>query len=203
VRGLHQTSPGALRGFILRLFRKLSLLLLALVIIAGIGRFQWESLKPAAKRLLLPFRMSALMTKPPDTKLSMPLRNLRVARIADTWHAGRQGGRRHEGQDLFAPAGTPVYSATHGFVIRIGDAGIGGNSVSVMGAGGRVYYYAHLSRFAPGLRIGDEVNEQTILGYVGNTGNARTTPPHLHFGVYAPGGALNPLPLLTGPSYPS
>jgi murein DD-endopeptidase MepM/ murein hydrolase activator NlpD len=169
-------------------------------ILAGIGR---ERLAPAARRLLLPFRIGALMAKPADTKLSMPLHNLQPGRVADTWHAARTGGRRHEGQDLFAPSGTPVYSATHGFVIRIGDAGIGGNAVSVMGAGGRVYYYAHLSRFAPGLRVGDEVTDQTILGYVGNTGNARTTPPHLHFGVYGPGGALNPLPLLRAPGYPS
>ena len=143
------------------------------------------------------------MTEPPDARVAMPLRHLPAGRIADTWHAGRSGGRLHEGQDLFAPSGTPVYSATHGFVIRIGDAGIGGNAVSVMGAGGRVYYYAHLSRFAEGLRIGDEVTEETVLGYVGNTGNARTTPSHLHFGVYGRSGALNPLPLLRGAGYAS
>jgi peptidoglycan LD-endopeptidase LytH len=172
------------------------------IVLAGVGR---DRFAPAARRLVLPFRVAALMMRPPDPKVAMPLRHVRVARIADTWHAGRAGGRRHEGQDLFAPSGTPVYSATHGFVIRIGDAGIGGKAVSVVGAGGRVYYYAHLSRFAPGLRIGDEVTEETVLGYVGNTGNARTTPPHLHFGVYGRGGAMNPLPLLTGAGaeYPS
>ena len=133
--------------------------LVVAVVLAGVVRTGWDLLQPTGRRWLLPFRVAALMTKPPEARVAMPLRNLQVSRIADTWHAGRTGGRRHEGQDLFAPGGTPVYSATHGFVIRIGDAGIGGNAVSVMGAGGRVYYYAHLSRFAPGLRIGDEVTE--------------------------------------------
>jgi murein DD-endopeptidase MepM/ murein hydrolase activator NlpD len=186
-----------------KFLRKAIFGLVSVAIVAAIARSRLESIAPIAKRMLLPFRVSALMAKPADTRLSMPLRNVRVARVADTWHATRSGGRRHEGQDLFAPSGTPVYSATHGFVIRIGDGGIGGNAVSVAGAGRRIYYYAHLSRFAPGLHVGDEVTEQTILGYVGNTGNARTTPPHLHFGVYGPNGALNPLPLLTAPSYPS
>ena len=181
---------------------RLIFFLVVIVVLAGVVRYE-VALAPVGRRLLLPFRMAALVTEQPEPKVAMPLRHLRVGRITDTWHAGRTRGRRHEGQDLFAPSGTPVYSATHGFVLRIGDAGIGGNAVSVMGAGGRVYYYAHLSRFAPGLRIGDEVTDQTVLGYVGNTGNARTTPPHLHFGVYGRNGALNPLPLLTGPGYPS
>jgi peptidoglycan LD-endopeptidase LytH len=66
----------------------------------------------------------------------------------------------------------------------------------VMGNGGRVYYYAHLDRYADDLSAGDEVLAGDTLGFVGNTGNARTTPPHLHFGVYTATGAVNPLPLL-------
>jgi murein DD-endopeptidase MepM/ murein hydrolase activator NlpD len=66
-----------------------------------------------------------------------------------------------------------------------------------MGAGGRVYYYAHLDAYAPGIKEGDYVTTKSVLGYVGTTGNAAGTPPHLHFGVYATGGAINPLPLLT------
>ena len=66
----------------------------------------------------------------------------------------------------------------------------------MIGAGGRVYYYAHLEAYAPHLAEGDYVTTQTLLGYVGTTGNAAGTPPHLHFGVYQPGGAMNPLPLL-------
>ena len=90
-----------------------------------------------------------------------------------------------------------MFSATEGYIVRIGENTLGGQTVSVLGAGGRVYYYAHLDAYAPNIATGEHVTTETTLGYVGATGNAAGTPPHLHFGVYAPGGALNPLPLLT------
>lgn len=127
----------------------------------------------------------------------MPVEGARARRVADTWHAPRSEERLHEGQDIFAPRGTPVYSATEGYVARAGENRLGGNVVYVVGAGGRGYYYAHLDSHAPGLAAGDHVTPETILGYVGTTGNAAGTPPHLHFGVYTPTGAINPLPLLT------
>ena len=137
-----------------------------------------------------------LILEPPDEHIAMPLWSVRVRQIGNTWHALRSGRRRHEGQDIFAPVGTPVYSATVGILIRIGDRGKGGNAISVLGAGGRVYYYAHLDRFAEHLQVGGSVSPETVIGYVGKTGNARTTPAHLHFGVYDAEGAINPLPLL-------
>ena len=137
-----------------------------------------------------------LLSEPPDTTILMPVAGVHVRQVASTWHAARVG-HKHEGQDIFARRGTPVYSATDGIVLRIGDAGIGGNAVFVLGAGGRVYYYAHLSRFAENLKPGDKVTTDSLIGYVGNTGNARTTPPHLHFGVYTSVGPINPLTLLT------
>jgi murein DD-endopeptidase MepM/ murein hydrolase activator NlpD len=80
--------------------------------------------------------------------------------------------------------------------VRIGETRLGGRTVSVIGAGGRLYYYAHLDAYAPGLAVGESVTVDTLLGYVGTSGNARGTPPHLHFGVYTVGGVINPLPLL-------
>lgn len=138
---------------------------------------------------------------PPDGQLLMPVRGVRVSPIANTFGAPHDGSREHEGQDIFAPRGTPVYSATKGVVFRIGYGQLGGNYVFVMGPGGRRYCYAHLERYAKDLREGDEVTTATLLGYVGNTGNARTTPPHLHFGVYGSWWStdecvINPLPLL-------
>jgi murein DD-endopeptidase MepM/ murein hydrolase activator NlpD len=129
--------------------------------------------------------------------VAVPVSSVRVKQIKDTWRAPRSGKRLHEGQDIFAPRGTAVYSATEGYVMRIGENRLGGQTVSVLGAGGRVYYYAHLDAYAPGLAAGDHVTPATVLGYVGTTGNARGTPPHLHFGVYTLTGAINPLPLLT------
>lgn len=119
-----------------------------------------------------------------------------VSRIANTFHAPRTGGRRHEGQDIFAARGTPVYSVTSGIVVRIGENRIGGKSVSVLGPGRGSYHYTHLDRYAAGLERGDKVHPRTVIGYAGNSGNAAGTPPHLHFGVYTSSGAIDPLPLL-------
>lgn len=137
----------------------------------------------------------------PDLELRHPVDGVRVAQVADTWGALRDGGRGHEGQDLFAPTGTPVRSATHGFVWRIGERARGGLTVTVIGGGGRRYYYAHLSAYGD-IREGQKVTPETVLGYVGNSGNATSTPPHLHFGVYdsrdedCGWDAIDPLPLL-------
>ncbi|MDZ7705112.1 MAG: M23 family metallopeptidase [Trueperaceae bacterium] len=127
---------------------------------------------------------SAMLPAEPDTRLRMPVSGVRVSQVADTWGAPRGVGRRHEGQDIFAPRGTPIYSATEGYLWRIGTSQRGGLTVWVVGPGGRRYYYAHLERYGENIREGDYVTTDTIIGYVGNTGNAVTTPPHLHFGVY-------------------
>lgn len=163
----------------------------------GSGARLLGRLQAAGRRLALPFAIARLQMRPPDARLLVPVAGLGAARIADTWQAPRDGGRRrHEGQDLFAPRGTSVHSATAGYVMRVGENPLGGRSVWVIGAGGRRYYYAHLDAWAPGLSIGDRVEPGTLLGRVGNTGNARGTPPHLHFGVYGVRGAIDPRPML-------
>lgn len=149
-----------------------------------------------AKKFVLYVRVARLYTQDPPRKIVMPIQ-VSKKQIANTWHAPRGTNRLHEGQDIFAPRGTPAYSATRGYIYNIGQNGLGGQTVSVIGAGGRVYYYAHFDSYAPGIAEGDYVTPQTVLGYVGTTGNAQGTPPHLHFGVYTATGAINPLPLLT------
>jgi murein DD-endopeptidase MepM/ murein hydrolase activator NlpD len=144
-----------------------------------------EGFAKAFDELALGFRLMRLATEPPDTVLVLPVRTTRADRIVDTWHSGRSEGRRHEGQDIFARRGTPVYSATRGYVTRIGENRLGGLTVWITGA--------------EELSEGDRVDTGTVIGYVGDTGNARGTPPHLHFGVYTMGGALNPLPLIRNP----
>jgi len=130
------------------------------------------------------------------TSLRMPVQGVSVGSVADTWGAPRSGGRRHEGIDIFAPRGTPVVAATEGVVTRIGTNRLGGNVVWVLGPAGQRHYYAHLDRYAEGLSTGDRVAPGTVIGHVGDTGNARGTPPHLHYGVYGSDGAFNPFPLL-------
>ena len=137
-----------------------------------------------------------------DMHLLMPVDGVRMRQVVDTWGAARTEGRLHEGTDIFAPAGTPVRSATQGFVYRIDSLSRGGNTVTIVGGAGRRYFYTHLSAFAPDLREGQVVTPDTIIGYVGNSGNAAGTPPHLHFGVYEGAletcawQAINPYPLL-------
>jgi len=154
-----------------------------------------------ANKLLLYVRVARLYTEDPPGKIIMPLQ-VPKKHIANTWHAPRSADRLHEGQDIFAPRGTPTYSATRGYIYNIGQNRLGGQTVSVIGAGGRVYYYAHFDSYAPGISEGDYVTPQTVLGYVGTSGNALGTPPHLHFGVYTPTGVINPLPLLTDRTEP-
>ena len=155
-----------------------------------------------ADRLTYYARVARLYTQEPDRKIAMPFEDMSKRQIADTWGAPRGTGRRHEGQDIFAPKGTPILSATNGYVYNIGENNLGGQTVSVISAGGRVYYYAHLDGYAPGLEVGDPVTTRTVLGFVGTTGNAQGTPPHLHFGIYSMSGAINPLPLLTDRTAP-
>lgn len=151
----------------------------------------------AARYATLPFKVALLSAKEPDRELAVPVEGVSVKRINNSWHAPRSGGRLHEGQDIFAARGTAVRSATAGYIVRMGENSLGGNTIFVAGAGGRTYYYAHLDSYAPALAPGDYVTPDTILGYVGTTGNAAATSPHLHFGIYTAAGPLDPLPLLT------
>ncbi|HEX8564359.1 MAG TPA: M23 family metallopeptidase [Pyrinomonadaceae bacterium] len=176
------------------------LLILAALTFAGffiVNNFGGDELKDVANNTTLPFKMAMLAAEEPEAQIAMPVRAVKVKSVADTWHAPRSNERTHQGQDIFAPRGTAVYSATEGYVFRIGQNALGGNNVWIAGAGGRFYYYAHLDKFAENLKQGDYATTETIIGYVGTTGNAKDTPPHLHFGVYTSTGAINPLPLLT------
>src|SRR5256886_13500327 len=179
-----------------RLIRAL-LISVSLIVILINGPAIYAGAGQVANRFLLVVHVVGLYAKAPDLQLEMPVQGVTKSQIADTWHVPREGDRLHEGQDIFAKRGTPILSATDGYIVRIGENQLGGQTVSVLGAGGRIYYYAHLDSYAPNIATGDHVTTQTVLGYVGNTGNAAGGPTHLHFGVYAREGALNPLPLLT------
>lgn len=170
-------------------------MVLLLLAVTGIGGMLIDNLRFYA-------RVAHLYTQEPDRKIAMPLEEVTKRQISDTWGAPRGTGRSHEGQDIFAPKGTPILSATNGYIYKIGQNNLGGQTVSVISAGGRIYYYAHLDRYAPNIEVGDAVTTRTVLGYVGTTGNAVGTPPHLHFGVYTATGAINPLPLLTDRTAP-
>jgi murein DD-endopeptidase MepM/ murein hydrolase activator NlpD len=132
---------------------------------------------------------------------------LRYSRITSTFTHARHHPilnvtRPHLGIDYAAPAGTPVWAVADGEVIYRGWAGGYGNLVKLRHAGGYVSYYAHLSRFANGLRVGQRVEQKQLIGQVGQTGLA--TGPHVCFRVTRDGRYLDPARLAgpTGPPVP-
>ena len=127
----------------------------------------------------------------------MPVAGVRTSDLVDTWGAPRDGGRRsHRGIDIFAPRGTEIFSMSDGVITYIGEQPKGGKCLWVSTEDGLSFYYAHLDRWAPGLYEGMAVSTGTVLGYVGNTGNARSTPAHLHLAVHEAGEAINPYSFL-------
>ncbi|MDQ3696777.1 MAG: M23 family metallopeptidase [Gemmatimonadota bacterium] len=119
--------------------------------------------------------------------------------VASFFGADRDAGQRqHQGIDIFAPRGTPAVAAASG-IAWVGTNQLGGNVVFLRDAArGASLYYAHLDTQL--VQSGDLVRSGDTLGLVGNTGNARTTAPHLHFGIYRRGeGALDPFPFVHTP----
>jgi len=165
--------------------------LLVLAALAVVADWAWH--QPFMDR---PRTLWELSRMPAPASVAMPVAGVRARDVADTFGAPRGADRSHEGVDIFAPRGTDVVSATRGVVASVREGGLGGRQVWVIGPGGQRHYYAHLDDWAPGLAEGDVVHPGSVLGRVGDTGNARGTPPHLHYGIYGSGGAIDPLPLL-------
>ena len=114
------------------------------------------------------------------------------------WGFPRSGGRTHRGNDLFAPRGQPIYAVADG-TVRLTQGGRGGIGLWLASGYGVDYYYAHLDGYGSGVASGSRVSKGQVVGYNGNTGNARTTPPHLHFQLHPKGrtsAPVNPYPTL-------
>jgi murein DD-endopeptidase MepM/ murein hydrolase activator NlpD len=126
--------------------------------------------------------------------LQFPVSGRDASSIGSLYGDARDAGRRrHEGLDIFARRGTPVLAAANGVVRSTRSNRLGGNVIWLRDEFGRSHYYAHLDRQV--VRRGQRVFAGDTIGFVGNTGNARTTPPHLHFGIYQ-GGSFDPFPAL-------
>lgn len=157
-----------------------------------------------AAAMASPFPLKMLLTQPgkvydfvtadpPQHLAIVPVQGVASRQLVDTWGGARSGGRKHEGIDIFGPRNTPVLSATDGLVVSLSPNSLGGTVVWVLGPGRERHYYAHLESHAPSLAVGQWVEAGTVLGFVGDSGNARGTPPHLHYGIYRLGeGAVNP-----------
>lgn len=117
--------------------------------------------------------------------------------FTDDYGAPRAGTGWHQGNDLFADTGTPLLAVADGTLDRVGVNTLGGNRLWLTDTAGNKFYYAHLSAYAPGTVNGARVRAGQVIGFVGNTGQAITTPPHLHFEIHPGGGdSVNPYPYL-------
>ncbi|MGK2928541.1 MAG: peptidoglycan DD-metalloendopeptidase family protein [Acidimicrobiales bacterium] len=121
--------------------------------------------------------------------------------FVDSWGFPRMTGTEyehgHQGTDIMAPFGTPLHATERGIVTRMGNDVLGGQKLWLKGESGTYYYYAHLQAFMEGMVEGTLVEAGDVVGFVGDTGNARGGAPHLHFEVHPGGGqAVNPYGLL-------
>ena len=119
-----------------------------------------------------------------ERMLMVPVAGVQPDQLRDTFEEQRGGGRRHRALDILAPRGTPVLAADEGMVLSVRENRLGGKVVFMLDPARRlVYYYAHLDRWAEGLRDGQPLAKGDVIGYVGTTGNAPRDTPHLHFQV--------------------
>lgn len=141
-------------------------------------------------------------------RLLIPVEGIRPEQLQDTFKDSRSEGRVHDAIDIIAPRGTPVVAATDGRVVKLFNSAKGGVTFYQLAAADERYvlYYAHLERYADGLKEGHVARRGETVGYVGDTGNATPGNTHLHFQIYRvadprhfwTGENLNPYPLLRG-----
>ncbi len=139
--------------------------------------------------------------------LAIPVVGIKPEQLSDTYDDARGQGRRHDAIDIMAPEGSPVIAAADGTVEKLFNSVRGGMTIYERSADQKwVYYYAHLSAYAPGLHEGQQLKRGQVIAQVGHTGDASAAGPHLHFAVnsMAPGERwwngtpINPYPLLAG-----
>lgn len=138
--------------------------------------------------------------------LLIPVQGTSAAELTDTFVDARSEGRSHDAIDIMAAAGTPVIAVADGHIEKLFDSARGGLTIYQFEPRGRyAYYYAHLQRYADGLAEKQSIKRGQVIGYVGSTGNADPTAPHLHFAIFvlgperrwSEGTAINPYPALT------
>lgn len=158
----------------------------------------WKAAEEPARPTVPP---PAIMQEQPIT---IPVVGIHRQQLVDTFTAAR-AGHRHDALDIMAERGTPVIAAVDGTVRKLFTSRAGGITIYEFDDAGTIcYYYAHLDRYADGVREGLRVRRGDLIGYVGSTGNAPKNAPHLHFAMmilpptkeWWKGDAVNPYPIL-------
>jgi murein DD-endopeptidase MepM/ murein hydrolase activator NlpD len=183
----------------------LRIALLALVATAAFG------VRRPQAHVVVPPSVAAGFSRPAEVSrvaLIIPVEGIVASQLKQTFNEGRVG-HVHHALDILAPRGTPVLAAVDGTIRKLFFSGAGGITVYQFDMDGSlVYYYAHLDRYAGDLREGMTVRQGDVIGYVGTTGNAPASTPHLHFAIGRLGAdkkwwdseAIDPYPLLTTPA---
>lgn len=152
---------------------------------------------------LLSLLLAASLTVAP-TLTAPPIVGLSTGDLHDTFDQTRGQGR-HEAIDIMEPRGTPVHAVVDGSIAKLFLSKPGGNTIYLFDQAGEFcYYYAHLDRYAPNLREGMHVSRGEVIAFVGSTGNASPSAPHLHFTIlkldpekrWWKGTPINPYPAL-------
>jgi murein DD-endopeptidase MepM/ murein hydrolase activator NlpD len=117
--------------------------------------------------------------------LTLPLQGIKREQLQDTFNDTRGSARKHEALDILAPRNTPVFAVEDGKVAKLFLSDAGGITIYQFDpTTNYAYYYAHLERYADGLKEGDQIARGQVIGYVGTTGNAPRDTPHLHFAIF-------------------
>jgi murein DD-endopeptidase MepM/ murein hydrolase activator NlpD len=178
----------------------LATLLAAVSLTTAIARPPAVGVAPVAKLAVTSEDAQVLTSR----GLQIPVKGVAARDLRDNFDEGR-GKRKHEAIDILAPRGTPVIAAGEGRVAKLFTSAAGGLTVYQFDPAERfIYYYAHLDRYAEGLREGALLKRGDLVGYVGTSGNAPKATPHLHFAIFRAGAerkwwkgtALNPYPFL-------
>ncbi len=180
------------------------LLVVAATMIAGSSAFGAESTPNAAagQSATLPPVVAIPQVGPKPAAASSTAQYVfpvfgSTATFTSDYGAPRAGTGWHQGNDIFAPIGVPVLAVADGVLSKVGVNTLGGNRLWLTDDLGNAYYYAHLSGYAAHVVDGIRVRGGEIIGFVGNTGQAITTPPHLHFEIHPGDGAsIDPYPYL-------
>ena len=172
----------------------------------GVERAVTDVVKPAATTpravpRLGPDPMADLRAR----DLLVPVRGIDRAALSSSFDEARGGSRRHEAMDILAPRHTPVIAVEGGTIARLFSSDRGGLTIYQFDpTDAYVYYYAHLQRYADGLKEGAAVQPGQVIGYVGSSGNAPPDTPHLHFAIFKltekkrwwEGAPIDPYPVL-------
>ncbi len=162
-------------------------------------------LEPDPKASIGPVTEAAIVVQLRDRDLTVPVDGVERDDLVDTFTDAR-GSRSHEALDIIAPRNTRVRAVDDGRIQKLFTSIAGGLTIYQFDPSGTfAYYYAHLERYADGLREGQTVDAGDVIGYVGSTGNASPDAPHLHFAIFRlgperhwwKGEAINPYPILS------